>query len=93
MKNFMWGTLTFKEQKEDTQQAVGAVPGGCPHLSNREKGQVRAAKERGRGTPGQCSDREMGKEGISGKKQKAHGAEYKKREFPRIRIKKQALGF
>lgn len=45
----MWGTLSFKEQKEDTQQAVGAVPGGCPHLSNREKGQVRAAKERGGG--------------------------------------------
>lgn len=46
MKNSPWGILTFKKQKDDTQQAVGAVLGESPHLSNRE-GASDSSKEKG----------------------------------------------
>lgn len=45
-KNSPWGILTFKKQKDDTQQAVGALLGESPHLSNRE-GASDSSKEKG----------------------------------------------
>lgn len=94
MKNSVWGTLSFKEQKEISSRKLGLcleVEEERAHLSNQSKEQGTAAKERGQGASEQCGDRERKKGGISERKQRAHSAKCKI-EVPRIRTKNR-LGF